>query len=107
MNTPPLSLWDMVDRAYMVDGVRTLILTVGKPPMVRIADEGLVPLDESAPVLTHQDMARLLSVNVEPEQWHRLEQVGDHELVLSRGTGRRIVLTVFRASDSWTMVVHL
>lgn len=87
--------------------MRTLILAVGRPPMIRVAEEGLRPLGEDDPILTHVDIARLLSITVEPEQWNRLDQVGDHEVVLSRGAGRRIVLTVFRASDSWTMVVHL
>jgi hypothetical protein len=101
------TLWDLIEQARARDGTRTLLVAVGKPPMVRIAEEGLQPLDESMPAVTHTDVSRMLSVSVEPEQWYRLEQVGDGEFVLARGVGRPIVLTVFRASESWTLVVHL
>jgi len=104
MSLPPL--WDMVEQARAFDGARTLILAVGKAPMVRIAEEGLRPIDDALPQVTHTDMARLLSIAVEPEQWYRLEQVGDGEFTLARGTGRPITMTVFRASESWSIVVR-
>lgn len=75
--------------------------------MVRVADEGLRPLDESLPIVTFQPMILMLSTVVEPERWESLERAGEGEISLMRGPGRGLTLTVFRASEAWSAVVHL
>jgi Tfp pilus assembly pilus retraction ATPase PilT len=107
MTTALPSLWDLIGDACALDGARTLHLVVGRPPMVRIAEEGLRPLDPSLPVLTYKQIQLMLSTAVEPERWNQLEQTGDGEVRLLVGSGRPITLTLFRNSDSWSAVVHL
>jgi hypothetical protein len=34
-------LWDLIEEALRIEGARTLHLTVGKPPLVRVSEEGL------------------------------------------------------------------
>lgn len=106
MTAPVPRLWDLLDEAAEIDGARTLHLSAGKPPMVRIAEEGLRPLREDLPILTSAMIVIMLSPVVEPENWSRIEQLGEGEMLLSRGPGRRVTLTLFRSSEAWSAVVH-
>ena len=108
MQPTPFKLWDLIDLATRVDDALTLHLTVGRPPMVRVAEQGLRPLDDSHPILTGRSVSLLLSPVVEPEAWERIERVGEGEVVLTPpGSGRAMMLTLFRNSEAWSVVVHL
>ncbi len=88
---------------------RVLHLTVGKPPMVRLAgpDQELQPLTDKIKYLTWKDILFLLQTSVVPEKWEEFERVGEGELVLSDSMTRPIRLVMFRNSDAWSVVVHL
>jgi hypothetical protein len=100
------SFWDLVEQALAIEDARTMHLAVGRPPLVRVGEEGLRPIDESHPVLTHKTISLMLSLLVEPERWDWLENCGEGELTLARGIGRPITANVFRTSGSWSVVVH-
>lgn len=99
--------WDLVELAAALEGVQAMHLAIGKPPMVRLAGEGLQPLGEDLPVVTWKSIQLMMASVVEPEAWARLEQVGEGEFSLSRGAGRPIRLVLFRNSEFWSAVVHL
>ncbi len=100
-------LWDLIEEALRIEGARTLHLAVGKPPLVRVSEEGLRPLRDELPPVTWKSVMVLLSGVIEPERWDVIEANGDGEMVLARGGGRPITLNVFRNSESWSAVVHL
>lgn len=99
--------WDLVESALAVDGARAIHLSVGRPPLVRVGDEGLRPLDDAHQVLTWKDITVLLSYVVEPEQWDGFEAIGDGEVRVLGGIGRSIRVNIFRSSEAWSAVVHL
>lgn len=100
-------LWDLIEQALSVDDSTALHLAVGRPPMVRVGDEGLRPLDENAPPLTWKAIQLMLSLVVDPERWDSLEQVGEGEVHLGNQSGRRFRMNLFRSSGAWSVVVHL
>ncbi|MCC6548040.1 hypothetical protein IT570_12815 [Candidatus Sumerlaeota bacterium] len=101
-------LWDMIHEAGVIDGARALHLAVGRPPLVRVQEEGLRPLRETLPPIDAKSIIVLLCGVIDPERWDAIESVGDGEMILSRGlAGRPITLNVFRNSESWSAVVHL
>lgn len=99
-------LWDLIDLAMELDDVRTLHLTIGRPPVVRLADRDLQPLREGLPELTLNSLQAMLGGVVEPERWDALERTGEGEIVLSSGSGRPISLVLFRSSEAWSAVIH-
>lgn len=104
---PIPGIWPMIDKAMEVDSVRTLHLTVGRPPMVRMGDRGLHPLEDDGEPMTWKTIQLILSTVVEPEHWADIERVGEGEVTLARGgSGRPITLTIFRNSEAWSAVVH-
>jgi Tfp pilus assembly pilus retraction ATPase PilT len=103
-----LTLWEVIDEAHRHDGCSKVHLTVGRPPMVRIAGEGLGLVHEEYPVMTFRTIQYMLCGVVEPELWDRFEQMGEGELHLTEGgLGKMITLTVFRSSEAWSAVIHL
>ncbi|MCC5874600.1 MAG: hypothetical protein JJU11_00135 [Candidatus Sumerlaeia bacterium] len=106
MNDSP-RLWDLIDQASLLDDALTLHLAVGRPPMVRIADAGLRPLDENLPVMTWRTINLMLSTVVEPERWEEIERVGEGEIALiPGGNGAPVTLSMFRNSTAWSVVVR-
>jgi len=103
----PPSLWDLIASVEAEEGVQTLHLAVGKPPLVRIEGEGLRPIHESDPPLTNRDLQIILDRIVDPDHWNRLESMGEGDLSLVGGTGRPIRLSLFRNTGAWSAVVHL
>ncbi len=104
----PTGIWDLVDRALDLDGATRIHLSIGRPPMVRLADRSLRPLDETMPPLTYQTVQFMLSQVVEPERWEGFERTGEGEIQLAEGGGgRRISLALFRSSEAWSAVIHL
>ncbi len=103
----PLSIWRLIDEASDVPDARTIMLSVGKPPMVRVGEEGFRPLDEEYPVVTWKSVTVLLSSAVEPEKWDALENAGEGEVRMESGEGRQYRVSVFKNSDSWSAVVFL
>lgn len=90
-----------------LDDCLTLHLTVGRPPLVRLGETGLQPMDEDLPVMTWKSINLLLSPVVEPERWEEIERVGEGEMVLVRGGGGRpVTLSIFRNSSAWSAVVR-
>ncbi len=102
----PPSLWDLIETAQSLEGVHTLHLAVGRPPMARMPSGELQPIDPSYQVLTYKTVALLLSLVIEPEKWEAFERVGEGEVRLTNG-GLSIRLNVFRNSEAWSAVVHL
>lgn len=105
--TPIPRLWDLIEQALSIEGSSALHLVVGRPPMVRVGDEGLRPLDHDAPLLTWKSIQLMLSLVVEPERWDSLEQFGEGEIHLGNQTGRRFRMNLYRSSGAWSVVVHL
>ncbi len=94
--------------AQELDGATRIHLSIGRPPMVRLADRSLRPLDEEMPALTFQTMQLMLARVVEPERWGQLERTGEGEMRLAGGGGGRpISLALFRSSEAWSAVIHL
>ncbi|CAN5190442.1 hypothetical protein BH09SUM1_BH09SUM1_06980 [soil metagenome] len=90
-----------------MDGAQALHLAIGRPPLVRIAEEGLHPLPGDFADITMKTMQLMLSTAVEPERWDFIEAVGEGEVVLSRAAGRPIVMNLFRNSGAWSAVIRL
>lgn len=107
MDHPLPRLWDLIEQAMVLDDALTLHLAIGRPPMVRIAEAGLQPLDENLPTLTWRSISLMLSTVVEPERWEDIERVGEGEVVLLRGgSGTPVTLSLFRNSSAWSAVVR-
>ena len=107
MAQPFPRLWNLLEEALGRDGARTLHLTVGAVPLLRQGDADLQPLREDLPRLTMRAMQVLLSYAVDPDQWERLEAMGEGEVRLANGSGRPLRMTVFRSAGAWSAVVHL
>ncbi len=104
----PPKVWDLIDEAHELGGALKIHLTVGRPPMVRLENQGIRPLGKNHPVLTWKSIQVMLSMVVEPERWEHLEKVGEGEIRLAAaGPGRPITMTVFRNSEAWSAVIHL
>lgn len=100
-------LWDLLEEALAREGARTLHLSVGAPPLVRVTGEDLQPLRQDLPRLTAKAMQVLLSYAVEPDDWERLEAMGEGEVRLGAGAGRPLRVTLFRSAGAWSAVIHL
>lgn len=101
-------LWDLIHEATGIDGARSLHLAVGRPPLVRVPEEGLRELRPDLPIIDRNSIIVLLCGVIDPERWDAIEAIGDGEILLSRSlAGSPITLNVFRNSESWSAVVHL
>jgi Tfp pilus assembly pilus retraction ATPase PilT len=109
MTTPAVPrFWELLDRAMATPDATALHLTVGRPPMIRIAEQGIRPLDEQLPVMTYRSIQYLLGFVVDPDRWQHIEAMGEGEITLvPPGDGRPVVLTIFRSSEAWSAVAHL
>lgn len=68
-------------------GASDLHLNVGLPPMVRIHGD-LHLLDQGAPVMTPEEIQRLLRVALSPAQWAFFDRSGDLDFSYAFGGGR-------------------
>ncbi len=102
----PVTFWEVLDTALALPDSTRLHLTVGRPPLVRIAEKGLQPLEEF-PVQTWKSIQYMLAAVVDPERWEEIEQVGEGQITFQRDTGKSLKLVLFRSMEAWSVVVHL
>lgn len=96
------TIWMAADSA----GARRLHLATGRPPMARAAGGELAAVAGFDADLAPDDVMRLLSTLVEPDDWAKLERNGDGEMAVFSPTGARVSLTVFRANQLWSAVAR-
>lgn len=101
----PESLWDLVEEALFL-GARTLHLAAGAPPLVRMPEAPLSPMEAFPDHLTADGIEVLLRAVVDPRRWELLEREGDGEVTIADGA-RPFRVALFLSQGRWAAVVRL
>jgi Tfp pilus assembly pilus retraction ATPase PilT len=101
----PDSLWNLVEEALSL-GARTLHLAPGAPPLVRLPESPLSPIEAFPEHLTADSLEAMLRAVVDPQQWELLEREGDGEVTIADG-GRPFRVALFLSQGRWAAVVRL
>jgi Tfp pilus assembly pilus retraction ATPase PilT len=98
------AFWDLVREARAAGALR-IHLAPGAAPLGRLPDRTMVPLAATEP-FDRAALETLWNVLVDPDEWNRLEQIGEGDVLVTAPEGV-VQLALFRSEGTWTAVVRL